>query len=290
MSIQAQDAPAAEEPKQLTEGDKQWLSGALSSVAKHATDLALEMKKHLDSISLLLESELDAEKTQEINEIMEEIALLVDDLDLALDFVQMDGHEVMLRCLQYKHLVQESCEVLAVIAQNNPKVQQIILQTNTIPTYLSHLSDQNLQEPAKKKVLYALSCLCRGFQPATLVFKAEKGIYKLIPFIDNLDSLLSTKAVFLIKSLIDDDSSLKQEVLTSGLLEILVAKLREPRKPTHEHILSLLSTCLSEHENAVAFCRQERVGLLCIVKEYEKQKDIYQEEKEACKSISALLA
>ena len=289
MSIQVQ-APAGSEFQQMSEGDKKWLSGALNSMAKHSTDLAREMKKRLETISVLFGAELDAEKMQEITDILEEIAPLVDDLDLAQNFVQMGGHDIMLKCLQHKELIEESCEVLAGIAQNNPKVQQTILEANMIPIYLSLLTDQNLEESIKKKVLYALSCLCRGFQPATLVFRAEKGVYKLTPFIENLDSLLATKAVFLIKSLINEDISLKQEVLTSGLLEILVNKLREPRKPTHEHILSLLSTCLTEHDNAVAFCKQQGIGLLNIVKEYEEQEGIYQEEKEACKNIVLLLA
>ena len=290
MSIQTQGAEGTSDPKPMSEDTKEWLSGALSSVAKLSTDIANEMKEHLANISLLLESTPDPKTRQEINEIMEEISQLVDDLDLAQDFVKMGGHTVLLKCLQYEQLMKGSCEILATITQNNPMVQKIILQANLIPTYLSLLSDQSLEEAIKKKVLYALSCLCRGHQPAVAAFREEKGIYKLIPFIDNLDSLLSTKAVFFIKSLISDDSSLKQQILTSGLLEILVKKLKEPRKPTHEHILCLLSLCLTQHDATIAFCRQEGVSLLSSVQQYQQQEDIYEEEKEACEHILTLLA
>ncbi|KAI6661664.1 hypothetical protein LOD99_13536 [Oopsacas minuta] len=292
MSIQAQGEdtnPPSEVFQPMGQENKEWLSGALSSFVTNATDLSKEMKTNLDKISALIEGEVTTDKMQQINEILEGITAYVDDLDLAKDFVHTGGHDVMLKCLNYKPLIMESCEILACIAQNNPKVQHIILQTNPIPIYLSLISDQSLGEIEKKKVLYALSCLCRGFEPAIQVFKSEKGIYKIIPFIENLDSLLATKAVFLIKTLVSEDFSLKEEILSSGMLEILINKLKEPRNATHEHILTLLYSCLTDNKDTIAFCKQPSTGLIQILNNYENQQEILEEEIQACREIKALL-
>lgn len=293
MSIgvtQGEDTPTGlENPQPMAEGDKDWLSGALSNLVKHSTDLSNDIKTNLASVSALIDGEITADNLQEIKKILEEISLYLDDIDLAKDFVHLNGHKVMLKCLQYQPLVTDSCEILACISQNNPKVQEIILQSNMVKTYLRLLSDQKLENMDKKKALYALSCLCRGYEPAIQVFKAEDGISKLIPFIQNLDISLSTKAVFLIKSLVSENNSLKTDILESGMLGILVNKLTEPRNSTHEHILTLIAICLTENEDAIKFCNQKRINLFRAVEIYEKQENIFEEEKQACEHIKLLL-
>ena len=293
MSIGAQgeDTPTGlENPQPMTEGDKKWLSGALSDLVKHSTDLSNDIKTNLAKVSALIDGEITADIIKEIKRILEEICFYLDDIDLARDFARFNGHEVMLRCLKFQPLVTDSCEILACASQNNPEVQEKILQSNMIQVYLMLLCDQKLDNMDKKKVLYALSCLCRGYEPAIQVFKAGNGISELIPFIENLDSSLSTKAVFLIKSLVSENNSLKTDILKCGMLGILVNKLTEPRNSTHEHILTLLSTCLTDNKEAISFCKQKKINLFRAVEIYEKQEDIFEEEKEACEHIKLLLA
>ena len=293
MSIGAQgeDTPTGlEDPKPITEGDKKWLSGALSNFVKYSTDLSNDIKTNLAKVSALIDGDtITADSMQEIKKILQEISLYLDDIDLAKSFGCMNGHKVMLKCLKYQPLVADSCEILARASQNNPDVQETILQSNMIQIYLKLLSDQKLDNMDKKKVIYALSCLCRGYEPAIQVFKTENGISEIIPFIQNLDSSLSTKAVFLIKSLVGENNSLKTEIFKCGMLGILVEKLAEPRNSTHEHILTLLSTCLTDNKDAIRFCKQKKINLFRAVEIYEKKEDIFEEEREACEHIKLLL-
>lgn len=295
MSLQAQpdqqtpEASAA--PMQpMSDSDKQWLSGALSEVAKSATDITKRLKANFERIESQLDSELSQERLTEIQTLIEDVHLHVDDLDLAGDCIKLGGHHVLLKCLNNQKLVRGACETLAVISQNNLPAQQALFELHALPTYLSLLADPHLEEEEKKKVLYALSCLCRGYPAAIQAFKMHQGFYKLAPFIGNLHSLLCTKAVFLVKSLIEFDTSLKEEVLDSGLLEILLGKLDEPRTEAHEYILSLLASALAGGSGRVrTFCSQADRGVAKSVQRYAALQGIHEEEKEACHSILALL-
>lgn len=88
-----------------------------------------------------------------INTVLEHI----DHIDIANDFHKIGGFMILYPCLKCQHpfIQAQGCELLAVLCQNNPYCQQIILDNEFIPVLLS-LIEKNEDKTVVMKALYAL--------------------------------------------------------------------------------------------------------------------------------------
>lgn len=81
----------------------------------------------------------------------------IDDIDTANDFHKVGGFMILYPCLKCQHPIirAKGCELLAVLCQNNPYCQQIVLDNEFIPTLLN-IIEKNDDRTVVLKALYAL--------------------------------------------------------------------------------------------------------------------------------------
>lgn len=81
----------------------------------------------------------------------------IDHIDIANDFHKIGGFMTLYPCLKCKHprIRAGGCELLAVLCQNNPYCQQIVLDNEFIPMLLG-LVEKDEDRTVVVKALYAL--------------------------------------------------------------------------------------------------------------------------------------
>lgn len=85
----------------------------------------------------------------------------VDHIDIANDFHKVGGFMILYPCLKCPHppIQAKGCELLAVLCQNNPYCQQIVLDNEFIPI-LINLIEKYEDRTVVLKALYALGSKC----------------------------------------------------------------------------------------------------------------------------------
>lgn len=81
----------------------------------------------------------------------------IDDIDIANDFHKIGGFMMLYPCLKCQHpkIRAGGCELLAVLCQNNPYCQQVVLDNEFIPMLLN-LIEKDEDRTVGIKALYAL--------------------------------------------------------------------------------------------------------------------------------------
>lgn len=110
----------------------------------------IEIIKQVDKIS-------QEEDIQKYAEAIDTVLEYIDNMDIANDFHKIGGFMTLYPCLKCVHakIRAGGCELLAVLCQNNPYCQQIILDNEFIPMLLS-IIEKDTDRNVVVKALYAL--------------------------------------------------------------------------------------------------------------------------------------
>jgi len=118
------------------------------------------------------EEEKDSEKTLDNDGMvnaLEELSDIVEQIDYARDFVKMNGLPFLLGCASQVDVpanIRQGClGVLATVCQNNPPVQQALLELDALSVLTGlYLTEVNRDEDGKmrNKIVQVLSCMVRG--------------------------------------------------------------------------------------------------------------------------------
>lgn len=81
-------------------------------------------------------------------------------------------------------------------------------------------------------------------------------------------------------------------LLNNEAIPILIGLISEPRRPSHEHLLSLLVGLVTDCPRAIEQCRELRYNLKTVLQEHQRQiegEDAHQEEQAYCQLLLTTL-
>ncbi|XP_037545493.1 hsp70-binding protein 1 [Nematolebias whitei] len=295
----AAEGPAPVEA--MSEERKTWLREALSDMCKGQMDEVEHMKQclavlHRDETSEKEEADDDDDADEEEDEresVFEMLSELCENLDNARDFMILGGLELCVsRYLSHiqSGLRWRAAQLIASCAQNMPQVQDHLLQIEVLPKLLQ-LTDSDPNPTVRVKALYAVSCLVREQEAGLLAFVAHDGFSVLMRGMQSENEKLRTKSAFLLLNLLTSHPEHKETVVSMGMVQQLVAILRMPHSPFHEHVLGALCCLVEDFPQGLRDCRNPALDLEEFLKQRAKDlqgKDESREEFDFCERLRVL--
>lgn len=120
-------------------------------------DVVEELQKQITILKTIDHLTADDDVTQYVTAI-EVILEHIDNIDTANDFHKIGGFMILYPCIKNGHpkLRAGGCEMIAVLCQNNPYCQNIILENDFVPVILKIIK-QDEDMNVVVKALFALS-------------------------------------------------------------------------------------------------------------------------------------
>ncbi|CAG9538410.1 unnamed protein product [Cercopithifilaria johnstoni] len=161
----------------LSKQDQKFIENAVAE-AMHLADPVKHLSKNIEQLKLIAKTEDDVTSIKQIVDNLEE---LVCDMDCAADFCKLGGLVEVIRFLK-SDSDSVRCEIarlIPLLAQNNPNVQDIILETDLLPYLLNVLEEINASEELLMKALSSLSSIIRAHEKAFSQFHQLKGLERI---------------------------------------------------------------------------------------------------------------
>lgn len=270
-ATRAEDAPNESNFREMDPERRRFLEEALRSLT---IDVVEQLQK---AMNILLEG--SASKEEQV-EALEVVIDFIENIDTANDFYKIGGFCILLPGLSSPHaeVRQNTAELVAELAQNNPFCQQHLLELGVLPKLFELLSDEPSVAVAS---LHAISCLVRGFQAGSEAFLSSGGIECLIGVMDSGCKKLVIKSSFLISTLCGLDAPIREEFVKMGAFEKLTVHV-QPREDYDTLLESVLSAIfvLIQSKEAVERAKDPSIGLLSkleAVKKTCENKEEFQE-------------
>ena len=169
----------------------------------------------------------------ELLDLFDELRDIVEQIDYALTFCQMNGLPFLLSAASAQVVpvsVRASClSLLATVSQNNPKVQDMGFDCGVVeklPQIYHSAGDGNIG--LKAKSLQALSAFVRGHE------KSEEKLYDCPDAVSAVrdgmaaNGQIFRRAVFFLRSLLTDDSAIAEKCKTwDGCIEAVIVQAQD---------------------------------------------------------------
>ncbi|KAK5638136.1 hypothetical protein RI129_012431 [Pyrocoelia pectoralis] len=288
-ATKAEDAPHQTHVGPLDEQRKKFLENALISMTVDVIKILQENIKILQNSDVLTESSDIAQHILALETILD----YIDNTDVANDFHKIGGFAIFNPCLKCikPEIRAGACDVIAELCQNNPYCQRMVLDAGLIPTLLKILATDS-NNAVCVKALYAISCIIRQYTEGFHQFVQYEGLSVLFKTLQKNNDKLTTKTTFLLSSLCGSQPDLMSRLVFLEYVPLLISLLVSERKPSHEHILSLLLLLASENHSAMMSCKDPKHNLQGILANYLKiisNKEECQEEESYCQQLMKLL-
>lgn len=199
-------------PREISEEDRQWFFKAMES---GVIDEIKRMKQITEEISQNPDGQLSDEDIAIREELLDDLAMRVESIDNAGDLHTIGGFQPLIKTLGSPHptLRALAAEVLATCVQNHPKAQAHALENNVMPGLLKMAGEDENDNAARTKALYALSCLLRGCAKAIEAFQLGGGLALLAKCMCAEHVKVRTKALHLARHLV----MLSQGYMSAGV-------------------------------------------------------------------------
>ena len=139
--------------------------------------------------------------------------------------------------------------------------------------------------------MYALSCICREYQPGLDEFCSQDGWSTVLRAIQSNEPKLRTKACFFLAAIATINSKIVEDLSKMGLVQQLSHVLHEPSDLTHEQVLHSILILVKQSEIARQDALLGELGLENILKEKivdMSGKEEYNESVEYCRQLLTL--
>jgi len=209
-ATRGEDAPDISDPEavltSMGEERRQWLEEALQSMS---VDVIQQLG---NGIKTLIDPSADLDDKEEVLDCLED---WLGNIDMAVNFHKIGGFQALQTCLDSPHpsLRSGACHLSAEISQNNPYVQDKLLQDGFLEGFLGQV-DSDPDSHCQVKALYAVSCLVRECLPAVARMDWDIVTRALI----KEEPKLRTKACFLISAVAEDNLEVAEALVSRGLL------------------------------------------------------------------------
>mmetsp|Transcript_8942 Transcript_8942/g.10235 ORF Transcript_8942/g.10235 Transcript_8942/m.10235 type:complete len:355 (-) Transcript_8942:1476-2540(-) len=256
-SLNYQDG-TADNAKPMDEETRKWLMEAIESQVVDPVEQMTNILKVLEIEPKESSSENDTseEFLNNRSDALDELVEYVENIDLARDFNKVGGIKIILKLLNEDSEIirRKAAEVLALVVQNHPELQSIVLKQDALDVLLRQWKKEGCTDKEKAKLLYAISCLIRGSTEGTVQFIEEKkGVVLLLNTLDDTKdskddpnkSRLTRKVLFLLRYLLTAVPSMRP-VLVNLLMQTLGALITHKDIDIRESSLKLVELTLQD--------------------------------------------
>ncbi|XP_072128184.1 hsp70-binding protein 1 isoform X2 [Mobula birostris] len=278
----------APELQPMPEERRQWLQDALSDAFNGHLD---EIKQLKDCLEILKEMPEDDTGDDERRwNALDTVADLCENLDNAGDFCKLAGMQLVvsnfLECSD-PELRWRTAHLIGTCSQNNPFVQEHVLNLGTMPKLLDLLNSDN-NDMVRIKALFAISCLVREQEAGLREFVDHDGFSVLMRAMQSNVEKLKVKAAFLLQNLLINSPEHKDVLCSMGMVQQLVSLIQTEHDPFHEHVLGALCSLVTNFPGGVRQCQEPELGLENLLIERSrmlKDQEEFQEELEFCEQL-----
>ncbi|DAZ93598.1 TPA: hypothetical protein N0F65_011782 [Lagenidium giganteum] len=161
--------------------------------------------------------------------LLDELLSRVDQIDMAMNFVKLEGLPVLIRLMQKNPRASTralAAEVCSVVVQNNPFCQDGAVAVGMVEELCKLSEDPDTT--CQVKALLAISCLVRNHPASEQRFFSPEcsGLSVLKRFLrEDADLRLQRKSLFFLRYLIRNNAETAKQVLADGKYLSTVAKL-----------------------------------------------------------------
>uniref|UniRef100_A0AAF5PXL6 Nucleotide exchange factor Fes1 domain-containing protein n=1 Tax=Wuchereria bancrofti TaxID=6293 RepID=A0AAF5PXL6_WUCBA len=175
LAQSANDGNDGQSNQLMSKQDQKFVENAMAE-AMHLTDPVRHMTKYIEQLKLIRNNDVDS-----VAEIVDNLEELICDIDCAADFCKLDGLVEVIRLLKSNcdPIRCEMARLIPLLAQNNPYVQNVMLETDLLLYLLNALEEINASEDLLMKVLSALSSVVRGHEKTFNQFYHLKGLERI---------------------------------------------------------------------------------------------------------------
>ncbi len=273
--------------QQLKDSDKSSSNfRSIDEIKKEFNEINFKMSSETELLKDLIEKYEKSSIDQKLS-ILYDIEYLVHSIDLAQDFVKLNGIDLLLGDLNStnSNLRAQIAFTIGSAMNSNPKVQIQVLKSGALHKLLLLLRYDSSNQ-VKKRALFAISSLVRHFPIAQKALIQEYGALSIFSNLfknSDIDSLkLSLKVITLLNDLLiehqltskyakNDELSqiklkqyqeidLKRALVEEGFCELVPQLLNSPdneaRERTIEAMMTFLSLCKKEFINSLPILQQ----------------------------------
>jgi len=149
-----------------------------------------------------------------LQDLLQELRDIVEQIDYARAFCSLKGVSFLIGCISESKAVPESIRVscvglLSTLSQNNPPVQQELLELGTIKTLSENFFAAEASQGMKAKIMQAISSMVRNHELSEAVFCSLEQSSTLIMTGLNAESSaqqLKTRTLFFLRALLTSDT------------------------------------------------------------------------------------
>lgn len=287
-----EDAPAPSSVEAMDPERRKWLEEALKNMT---VDIVKELTECIKALNdpCVKDPDSSEESLSRVIAALDCVSDFVDNIDMANNFHKLGGFQMLKNCLRSPHeiLRQNSANVTAELAQNNPYCQTNLLKDDFLPVLLE-IFDNDASEDSRFKALSAISCLVRDNLDGQQSFLQLNGCSVLLRNIQQTSQTrLRVKACFFMSAVCEENPTFKEAFLSMGMVHQLVFLLQHDHEQSHEHMARALLTLISGNQSVVDEVRdikdfkefvQTRLELLEGQEEFDEEKSYFQSIQEIC--------
>ncbi|VEL14353.1 unnamed protein product [Protopolystoma xenopodis] len=150
------------------------------------------MRQHIDKLNGGIDA---ATISEDIESCIDEIMSLTEEIDLANDFIKMDGLGLISRMLKHEgHRFRAYAgEILAILTQNNEYAQKRVLEFG-LGKYLFDTLDKETDPHAMKGLLHGTSCFVRGNKDCLKLFLEGDCFSSVLCMMERASNMLQGKS------------------------------------------------------------------------------------------------
>lgn len=209
-------------PHQLSEEERKWFMEAMQA---QTVDVIKRMKEISMVLNMPLEA-LDAHgvTTEDVEVLLEELQEHVESIDMANDLHAIGGLVPLINYLRDPNasIRARASEVLSTMVQNNPKSQQLVMDTKGLEPLLSNfMADPDTTVRAKS--LGAISSLIRNNKPGVTAFRLANGYAGLKDALVSDNLKLQRKGLQVLQYLLHQNPSDCNVAVHLGFLRLLTS-------------------------------------------------------------------
>ncbi|XP_059054785.1 hsp70-binding protein 1 [Achroia grisella] len=288
-ATKAEDAPGNSEFSPMDDERRKFLEEALKSLTVNVAEVLQSSIKVLTETEKIRSIQLGEPLPNDVDLAFNNLLEFIDDIDVANDFYKMGGFAVFPICYgsENEEVRARASSVLAETCQNNPYCQSRALECGLL-NVLIHLV-QSERGNALAKCLYAISCVCREFEPAARELLSQGGAAVLATLLRAQEPAARTRVAFLVRHLAHHYAEAKEQFIQNNVVRIVIEQLRSGRDDTSEHFLGILLALVEGLEPIVLEqARDPSLNLKKVLEDHLKHPELeysYIEEKEYCQEI-----
>lgn len=193
-------------PRNLSDEDRKWFMEAMQAQS-------VDVIKRMKEITLVMQTpqqvlEAQGVTSADIEDMLDELQEHVESIDMANDLHSIGGLVPLLGYLKNSDagIRAKAAEVVATMVQNNPRSQQLVMESNGLEPLLSNFtSDPDVT--VRTKALGAISSLIRHNKPGIAAFRLANGYAALRDALSSESVRFQRKALNLIHYLLHENNS-----------------------------------------------------------------------------------